>query len=280
MTYKAGREMLAKCPFHDDHTPSLSVNLDDGRWYCFTESRGGDYMELLGLLRREGAYEEGRPEPYKAQEQPILRSWAERGFTSKILVKWGIEWDDGIKAMRIPVLKEDGEHLANIWRAPEGVDPKYRYDTGFVKSECLFGLWRLPNPCHQQVVLVEGPLDAVWVQDCDIACAAILGSSLSEEQIELLANRGVNRVVLCFDNDTAGIDATFRARSSLFRRGMWVYTVKLPGRYKDIQEVPHGKVARVISGAELSAGKVIHPRYRRWGDDRVKTERNSVWRNE
>ncbi len=278
-TYKAGREMLVTCPFHDDHDPSMSINLTDGRWYCFAESKGGDWMELIAALKRSGQFVEGVPEPYEAKKEPMLKSWADRGFTSEMLVKWGIKWDPEIHAMRIPVLTEDGEHQANIWRAPEGVEPPYRYDPGFPKSEVLFGLWRLSRPLPS-VVLVEGPLDAIWVQSCDIPCVAVLGSDLSDEQVSLLSARSVRKVTLCFDNDAAGAHVTYEAKITLRRAGMWVYRVALPGKYNDIQNAPRKEVGGLIANAKIiiSRGGTVHPRFKRWtGGEETES---SVWRRQ
>lgn len=277
-TYKSGRELLVLCPFHNDHTPSMSINLEDGRWYCFQESRGGTYIELVSELKRDNNFSVATAEPYQAQEIPMLQSWADRGFTTAMLLKWGIQWDEDVHAMRIPVLTDGGAIVAHIWRAPEGVEPKYRYDAGFAKSNALFGLWRLPNPCRERVVLVEGPLDAIWVQDCGIPCVAILGSSLSEDQLDLLLAHGIRKVVLCFDNDSAGVQATYNARGILKKAGLWAYQAHLPGRYKDIQEVEHGAVEAVIASAELSVNGTgtVHPRFQRWlgGAKQVA----SIWR--
>lgn len=50
---------LGLCPFHDDHTPSLSVSLDGqrGGWICFAGCGKGDlvgfHMRLKGLAFRE-----------------------------------------------------------------------------------------------------------------------------------------------------------------------------------------------------------------------------------
>lgn len=47
-----GGWVRALCPFHDDHHPSLSINLDTGCWHCFACGVGGDliafHMRLTG----------------------------------------------------------------------------------------------------------------------------------------------------------------------------------------------------------------------------------------
>lgn len=41
----------ARCPFHDDRTPSLHVYEDPGQgWYCFGCRRGGSAIDLAALL--------------------------------------------------------------------------------------------------------------------------------------------------------------------------------------------------------------------------------------
>ena len=47
---KQGREWKAQCPFHDDDTPSFSVNEDKGVWTCYSCHRGGDLVEFVALL--------------------------------------------------------------------------------------------------------------------------------------------------------------------------------------------------------------------------------------
>ncbi|AGI12932.1 putative DNA primase [Propionibacterium phage PHL112N00] len=38
------------CPFHDDHQPSMSINLDKGVWYCHTCGVGGGLAQLQQRL--------------------------------------------------------------------------------------------------------------------------------------------------------------------------------------------------------------------------------------
>ena len=42
----AGSQVLVKCPFHDDKTPSMSVNTKDGIWNCFSCGIGGSVIDL------------------------------------------------------------------------------------------------------------------------------------------------------------------------------------------------------------------------------------------
>jgi hypothetical protein len=44
---KAGSEYMGLCPFHDDHSPSLSVNAEKGVWHCFGCGKSGNYHSFL-----------------------------------------------------------------------------------------------------------------------------------------------------------------------------------------------------------------------------------------
>ena len=45
-----GKWARALCPFHEDHHPSLSVNLDHGGWRCFACGESGDLIRFHSLL--------------------------------------------------------------------------------------------------------------------------------------------------------------------------------------------------------------------------------------
>lgn len=42
----SGSATMAKCPFHDDHTPSMSVKPDEGLWYCHACGFGGTVIDM------------------------------------------------------------------------------------------------------------------------------------------------------------------------------------------------------------------------------------------
>lgn len=47
---KRGRSWQIRCPFHDDRTPSLSIDPDEGLWFCHACAFGGDGIELVMRL--------------------------------------------------------------------------------------------------------------------------------------------------------------------------------------------------------------------------------------
>lgn len=255
--------MRLRCIFHDGETDeTLSIDLKTGKWQCFARCGGGNWMEFVERVKLSGDYapiEEAQAEERQEQE-PILKSFLERGITREMCAKWGIVWDESRKAMKFPVFQPDGSVTA-LWRMPDGVSPKYRYPAGFDRSGNLYGFWNITD--LKRVVLVEGPLDAVWAQEAGVPAAAILGSSLTDRQADILANNSVHRVTLCFDADEAGRLAAERAIPTLRQRGMWVYQAKLPKGVKDIQEVPLEQVANIAEGSELS-GNIVGQRLERW----------------
>ncbi|MEM7664588.1 MAG: DNA primase [Pseudomonadota bacterium] len=76
---KAGREWKACCPFHDEKTPSFTVNDQKGFYHCFgcgahgdviswmTEQRGLSFMDAIKELAAEAGMEVPAPDPVAAK---------------------------------------------------------------------------------------------------------------------------------------------------------------------------------------------------------------------
>lgn len=279
--YKAGKEILVSCPLHEDKSPSCSVNLEDGRWICYAGCGGGDWIDFVERVRRDPEYA-----PIESivkavyNNTPVLESLLKRGFNRDILSRWGIEWDSQKNAMSMPLWDRVGKLISTMWRFPQGVQPKYRYELGFKRSEALYGLWKLPTKVTQ-IVLVEGPLDAIWVQEAGISALAILGSSLSEQQVGIIKGLHATRIILCFDNDAAGRHADHEAIKLLRQHGCWVYRVVLPAKFNDIQEVASGNVAKMLASPQLAVNGsgILHARYRRWQEVKPLKLVNNIWKS-
>ena len=168
-------------------------------------------------------------------EHPYLK---ERGITAETALTFGVGYFGGKGSMRgrvvIPIHNERGELVAYSGRAIDGSEPRYKLPAGFHKSLELFNLHRVIGKSSGQgrVVVVEGFFDCIKVSEAGFACVALMGSSLSDQQEELLGRHFKNARLL-LDGDEAGQRATDELLLRLGRR-MWVNTVILKhGRQPD-----------------------------------------------
>src|SRR5215212_2984814 len=73
---RAGREWKACCPFHNEKTPSFTVNDDKGFYHCFgcgahgdairflTDNRGMQFMDAVKELAAKAGMEVPAPDPW------------------------------------------------------------------------------------------------------------------------------------------------------------------------------------------------------------------------
>lgn len=76
---KAGREFKACCPFHNEKTPSFTINDEKGFYHCFgcsahgdairwmTDQRGLSFMDAIKELAAEAGMDVPAPDPHAAQ---------------------------------------------------------------------------------------------------------------------------------------------------------------------------------------------------------------------
>src|SRR5437016_11697844 len=104
----------------------------------------------------------------------------------------------------IPIRDEKGRLVAYAGRAINGEEPKYRFPAGFRKSQVLFNLDRASQADGPNVIVVEGFFDALKVHQAGHpAVVALMGSSFSQRQLELLMSRFAS-VTLMLDGDQPG----------------------------------------------------------------------------
>ncbi len=170
----------------------------------------------------------------------------DRGFTPTTLKAWGFRYDAEVPALVLPIYSLDQELVGVIRR--EVVDgaqsAKYLYSPGFEKKNHLFGANRYSTDTGE-VVLVEGPLDCVWLHQCGVTSAvALLGAGCTTNQRKLIAKLG-HTVTLALDNDYAGQQAMDYLENYL---GQWftVLRVTLPNDVKDVQELPAERVREIF----------------------------------
>ena len=175
----------------------------------------------------------GLPEPTERTFDVPLNHWIhQRGFTDDTLVRWGCK-TNLYHDLIIPVENSKFEIVGYITRRQQAI-PKYMFNTGFAKASNLFGINQLYDT--NTLYVVEGALDAMWLNQHGYSSVAVLGASVSRQQADLISSLKPSEVVLALDNDEAGKKGTAKATIDMHDRFLLSY-LKLPKGYKDVQEI-------------------------------------------
>ena len=116
----------------------------------------------------------------------------------------------------------DPDDNAKYMNSPES--PIYR------KRKILYGLHHAKDALRQseQVIVVEGYTDLLRLWDSGIHnVIAVSGTAFTEQHTQILS-RYASGALLCYDSDTAGIQATLKAGDMLLQAGLEVRCIKLP----------------------------------------------------
>jgi DNA primase len=136
--------------------------------------------------------------------------------------------------LMIPIHSETGALVGFGGRSLDGTDPKYLNSPDselFNKSRLLYNLHRSKDAMRRidRAILVEGYFDAIAVDHAGVpGVVASMGTSLTSGQASLL-RRYTTRVVISYDGDDAGRNATLRAAPVLLAAGLTVSALDLQG---------------------------------------------------
>ena len=137
---------------------------------------------------------------------------ASRGIETPTAVQFGVGFYRGAGILTgrlvIPIHNERGELVAYCGRAIDESQPRYRFPSGFGKSEFVFNLHRAAAAGQQTAVVVEGFFDCLKVHQAGVpAVVALMGAGLYEPQMSALL-RHFRSIILMLDGDAAGRRAT------------------------------------------------------------------------
>jgi len=121
------------------------------------------------------------------------------------------------------------EEIKAAGQAPYYYSAKLRKSAGLVGLESVRG--------EPQLLLVEGLLDALYLNSLDVKTVALGGTDLSTEQIQALQANGTKELLLALDMDEAGQAGTEKAIQLLRDADLRAYVVSLPRPYKDADEL-------------------------------------------
>lgn len=283
---RAGSSFKGLCPFHNEKTPSFTVDEKKQLFHCFGCGAGGDVVSFI--MQKEGlSYPESlkfladkaginidytkdprvnkkNKELYDINKDIMMFFYKNlltdrkaqaylknRGLSSKIVNTFMLgyardSWDDLYSYIRkknysdkdleelglikksskgnyydkyrdriiFPIINHFGKVIGFGGRAVSGQMPKYLNSPEssiFKKRYNLYGLNIYKRQKRKELILVEGYMDVIALNNhgLDIAVAS-LGTALTIDQAKLM-KRYSDDIYICYDQDNAGVKATWKA---------------------------------------------------------------------
>ncbi|KKI88579.1 DNA primase [Bacillus sp. SA1-12] len=172
----------------------------------------------------------------------IAKFLVKRGFNPSLMEEAGLlikknNADDYFDRFRnrimFPITDHNGMTIAFSGRVLGDEKPKYLNSPEtkvFNKSKLLYNFHRARVHIrkNQQVILFEGFADVISSTRAGVEHGiATMGTSLTEEQAKII-RRNVSEVIVCYDSDSAGIEATMRASKTLKEFGCQIKVAVIP----------------------------------------------------
>jgi len=172
----------------------------------------------------------------------------------------GNNYDMFSRRITFPLWDKDGQIVgfsARVYRGEKDVS-KYmnsKESILFKKGETLYNYHNAKNAAKREksIIVVEGFMDAIRVSSSGIKnVVALQGTAMTHEQVQLLKKLRCP-VILCLDNDNAGLIATVSNGEELVKNDIPTYVIRLSGE-KDPDEYI------IASGKEAFLENVKNPK--------------------
>lgn len=263
----AGNEVRGRCPRHEERTGRQeqnprhwSVNRRTGQHHCFSCGYAGGLVRLINEVAGVGIWEANKllhafdveldavseerawqPPPEAKVEEHVHefgpvpnRALEVRRLQRESVDRYGVRWEAEEPAWMLPIFGPNG----NLWGYQTKSHDRVRnYPPGIKKSHTLFGLNLLRG--SSSVLLVESPLDVVYLDSLGYPAIASFGASVSEHQMRLIIGR-VDDLILALDNDGAGQQEMRRLLRERWHHRLPITVFNYPRKGKDPGELaPH-----------------------------------------
>ena len=250
-------EIKTTCPFHDDNSPSMAINVETGAWHCFKQDckKGGGIVEFIVELKSfsrskaidfiDENYEingdfKKKKKKKKEDVPPIdkkeVKNWNtilkkskkmmsfllnERGITAETVEKYLLGWDGS--RITIPVFGERGK-IRNVRKYKKGAHNKViSYGKGYGSAR----LYPIGNLMYEDIVLCEGELDAILANQMGYKAITVTGGAgtWKRKWSKLFKDK---KVKIIFDNDDTGRAGAEKIARLLSKHVSEVKIVDLP----------------------------------------------------
>lgn len=223
----------------------LELNREAARFYrsMLTDPRGAAVAAYIREKRRISPKFSARfglgaaPDAWDS----LILAMRDKGYDKADLIDAGLAvagkgggiYDKYRNRLMLPVIDVRGDVIGFTSRVMDDSTPKYLNtpETAiFKKRSILYGLNYAKSSKRPNFILVEGNIDVITLHQAGFDnTVATMGTALTEEHVRLLS-RYTRELVLCYDNDAAGEDATQRAIALLRNSEIGVKVLRLPRR--------------------------------------------------
>ena len=233
----------------DQRSRLLELHKEATAWFHLNMLRSQEAEHARAYLKKRGLTKEIAVEwqlGYAPGGWEIFRDWAmAKGFSREELLQGGLltaregdqtgGYDRFRDRLMFPIRNDYGEVVAFSGRILNDSDREAKYVNSpetpiFSKGRVLFGLDKSKRPLIDagEAVVLEGQIDLISAFEHGVRhVVAPQGTAFTAEQARLL-RRFVERVILCFDSDTAGQNAVEKSLPALLAAGIEVRVATLP----------------------------------------------------
>lgn len=241
------------------------INIQAGRYYYTNLKR---YKAPYEYLKGRGITDETIKKfgiGFALDNWQGIRSYLkQRGFSEEEILELGLTtknekgniYDRFRNRIIFPVFNVSGRVIGFGGRVLDDSKPKYLNSPEtpiFHKGTNLYGLnLAIKNNSARTVIMVEGYMDVISLFQQGVTnVVATLGTALTEGQCKLL-KRYIDTVIVSFDSDTAGQNATIRGLEILQKSGFNLKILRIPkGKDPDefIRAYGKEKFLNLVDGA-------------------------------
>ncbi len=169
---------------------------------------------------------------------PLFDYLIKKGFTKEEILKSGILlqndkgriYDRFYSRLIFPIFDIRDRIVAFGGRVLDNSLPKYvnsQENEIYHKGKTLYLMNFAKREKQDTIIIVEGYMDAIALQKSGFTnVVASLGTALTDDQARLL-KKYTDKVIICYDQDAAGQNATLRGLDILQKRGINVKVLKL-----------------------------------------------------
>lgn len=172
----------------------------------------------------------------------VTKVLEKRGYSMSIMEKAGLVvrnerdgnyYDRFRNRLIFPIHNHQGKIVAFSGRIMGEGSPKYLNSPEssiFHKGKLLYHFYQAKNVMRKQnrAVLMEGFADVISAYKAGVNDAvATMGTSLTEDQAKVLKT-SVDQIIICYDSDLAGINATEKAANILQKEGFTIKVAQMP----------------------------------------------------